>query len=74
MAKRKRTREKLTAPPREPGTIIQNCSFKTDPQDSEAVTAMARALEANAQALNALANRLDRSAPMIQIGKIDPVP
>lgn len=56
-------------PQARPETIIQNCTFTNDVKDSETTLAIARALEANAEALNALANRIGHSAPMIQIGE-----
>lgn len=54
----------------EPHTLIQNCTFEGGKHDTEAVTAIARALESTAEALLALANRVDRSAPMIEIKQV----
>jgi hypothetical protein len=55
----------------EPTTIVQNCTFTNHPASSETVQTIARALEANATALNALANQLIEHKPMLQIGGKD---
>lgn len=67
--KKKTTNTALQQSP--PQTVIQNCTFTNQPAAGETVSTIARALEANALALNALANQLIAHGPMLQIGKID---
>lgn len=55
----------------EAATVVQNCTFTNQPGSDETVETIARALEANAQALNALANQLTAHGPMLQIGKTE---
>lgn len=51
----------------QPTTLIQNCNFSGS--DSEGVLAVARALEANAKALESLADCLRAPQPLLQVGK-----
>lgn len=60
--------QKKVKPSSQPQTVISHCTFTSHPvSGDETVRMIASALEATAQALNALANQLGKSSPNIVI-------
>lgn len=50
-----------------PGLLIKDCTFTAQPPHSATVEALAKAVQANAEAISALAKRLDATSPCIVI-------
>jgi hypothetical protein len=50
---------------------MANCTLTSNPVSGEAIGAVARALEANARAIEALANQITRAEPLIVVGQKD---